>query len=176
MLLGLATSRAHQEHMSPAAFDDRVVISIAKRLRFNPRALSALLKARELLALSLGLLLAKIRETADPVQGLLARIKELEVLLAQAREEADILRARLELLKPRRRRHYSSRQRFRILLFMKTYVMSVAEIAGRFLLSTQTVAGWMKEATQRPERDTGGSLIEPVPPVRRYDDVTRHLI
>ena len=51
--------------MSPAtAFDDRVVISIAKRRRCNPRALSALLKARELLALSLGLLLAKVRETA----------------------------------------------------------------------------------------------------------------
>jgi hypothetical protein len=107
--------------MSPAtAFDDRVVGSIAKRRRFDQRTLSALIKARELLALSLGLLLAKVRETADPVQGLMARIKELEVLRAQAREEADILRARLERLEPRRRRHYSPRQRFRILLFMKT--------------------------------------------------------
>jgi hypothetical protein len=78
--------------MSPAtAFDDRVVVSIAKRRRFDPRTLSALLKARELLALSLGLLLAKVRETADPLQGLMGRIKELEVLRAQAREEAEIL-------------------------------------------------------------------------------------
>jgi putative transposase len=100
----------------------------------------------------------------------------LELLLAQAREEADILRARLERLGPRRRRHYSPRQRFRILLFMKTYVMSLAETAQRFLVSTQTVARWMKEASLRPERDTVGSLIEPVLPVRRYDDVTRHLI
>jgi putative transposase len=163
--------------MGPATrFDDRVVVSIAQRRRFNPRALSALLKARELLALSLGLLLAKVRETADPVQSLLARIKELEVLRAQALEEADILRARLERLEPRRRRHYSPRQRFRILLFMKTYVMSVAETARHFLVSTQTLARWMKEASVGPERDTVGSLIEPVPPVRRYDDVTRHLI
>jgi len=60
-------------------------------------------------------------------QGLLAQIKELEVLLAQASKEADILRARLERLEPRRRRHYSPRQRFRTLPFMKTCVMSVAE-------------------------------------------------
>jgi hypothetical protein len=57
----------------------------------------------------------------------MARVKELEVLLAQAHEEADILRARMKRLDPKRRRHYSPGQRFRILLFMKTYVMSVAE-------------------------------------------------
>jgi putative transposase len=163
--------------MSPTTtFDEHVVVSLAKRRRFDPRALSALLKARELLALSLGLLLAKVRETADPVQGLMARVKELEVLLAQAHEEADILRARMERLDPRRRRQYSPRQRFRILLFMKTYVMSVAETAHRFLVSTQTLARWMKEASLHPGCDTVGSLIEPVPPVRRYDDVTRLLI
>jgi hypothetical protein len=111
-------------------FDEHVVVSLAKRRRFDPRALNALLKARELLALSLGLLLAKVRESADPIQSLMARVKELEVLLAQAHEEADILRARLARLNPRRRRHYSPRQRFRILLFMKTYVMSVAETCG----------------------------------------------
>jgi len=177
MLRGFAASKGRQEHMSSVtAFDDRVVVSIVKRRRFDPPTLSALLKARELLALSLGLLLAKVRETGDPVQGLMARIKELEVLRAQAREEADILRARLERLEPRRRRHYSPRQRFRILLFMKTYVMSVAETARRFLVSTQTLARWMKEASVHPACDTVGSLIEPVPPVRRYDDVTRHLI
>jgi hypothetical protein len=71
----------------------------------------------------------------------MARVKELEVLLAQAHEEDDILRARLERLDPRRRRHYSPRQRFRILLFVKAYVMSVAETAHRFLVSTQTHAG-----------------------------------
>lgn len=163
--------------MIPATtFDEHVVVSIAKRRRFDPRALGALLKARELLALSLGLLLAKVREAADPVQSLMARIKELEVLLAQAKEEADILRARLERLEPRRRRHYSPHQRFRILLFMKTYVMSLAETARRFLVSTQTVARWVKEASLHPGCDSVGSLIEPVPPVRRYDDVTRHLI
>src|SRR5438128_3181489 len=71
MLRGFAASTgAHQEHMSPAtAFDDRVVVSIAKRRHFDPRTLSALLKARELLALSLGLLLAKVRETGDLIQA-----------------------------------------------------------------------------------------------------------
>ena len=163
--------------MIPAApFDDHVVVSIAKRRRFDPRALGALLKARELLALSLGLLLAKVRETTDPVHRLMARVKELELQLAQARDEADILRARLERLEPRRRRHYSPRQRFLILLFMKTYVMSLKETARRFLVSAQTVARWMKDASLHPERDTVGSLIDPVPPVRRYDDVTRNLI
>jgi len=163
--------------MIPATpFDDHVVVSIAKRRRFDPRALGALLKARELLVLSLGLLLAKVRETTDPVQRLMARVKELEILLAQARAEVEILRARLERLEPRKRRHYSPRQRFLILLFMKTYVMSLAETARRLLVSVQTVTRWMKEASLHPERDTVGSLIDPVPPVRRYDDVTRNRI
>jgi hypothetical protein len=68
----------------------------------------------------------------------MARVKELEPLLAQARDEADIIRARLARLEPRKRRHYSPRQRFLILLFMKTYVMSLKETASRFLVSTQT--------------------------------------
>jgi hypothetical protein len=34
----------------------------------------------------------------------------------------------------------------------------------------------MKEASLHPGRDTVGPLMEPVPPVRRYDDVTRRLI
>jgi hypothetical protein len=124
---------------------------------------SALLKARELLALSLGLLLAKIRETADRSRASWRGSRSWRCSWPRL-EEADLLRARLEPLEPRRRRHYSPRQRFRILLFMKTYVMSVTETAGRFLVSTHTVARWMKEATQRPERDTVGSLIEPIPP------------
>jgi hypothetical protein len=133
---------AHQEGMSPTTtFDEHVVVSIAKRRRFDARALSALLKARELLALSLGLLLAKVREAADPIQGLMARVKELEVLLAQAREEADILRARLECFDPSRRRHYSPRQRFRILLFMKTYVMSCRDAMGNGTLPCQSTMG-----------------------------------
>jgi hypothetical protein len=59
---------------------------------------------------------------------------------------------------------------------MKTHVLSVAETAQRLLVSTQTPARWMKEASVHPGCHTVGSLIEPVPPVRRYDDVTRHLI
>ena len=50
-------------------------------------------------------------------------------------------------------------------------MVSLAETARRFLVSTQTLTRWMKEASFHPERDTVGSLIEPVPPVRRYDDV-----
>ncbi len=96
----------------------------------------------------------------------MARVKELEIRLAQARDGAEIVRARLEL-EPRKRRHYSPRQRFLILRFMKTYVPSLKGTARRFLVSAQTVARWMKEASRHPERDTAGSLIEPVPPTRR---------
>jgi hypothetical protein len=52
--------------MSPAtAFDDRVVISIATGCASTRERSVPCSKARELLALSLGLLLTKIRETAN---------------------------------------------------------------------------------------------------------------
>jgi transposase InsO family protein len=119
-------------------FGDRVVVGVVRRRRLDPRALGALLKARELLALTLGLLLAKVRATVDPIQILVAKVKELE--------------------------------------FMRSHVLSIAETAPRFLLSASTVVRWLKETAARPDRETVGNLIRPVPPVVRYADVCRSLI
>jgi hypothetical protein len=45
-----------------------------------------------------------------------------------------------------------------------------------FRFSTGTVLRWEAEATAAPEQETVGSLLEPVPPVRRFADVVRHVV
>ena len=140
------------------------------------RALAALLQAEQSLSLALGLALARARQQADPVHALFLRVQTLEARLAALREENDILRQRLARERPRRRRHYSPPLRFRIVRLLRSEVLSLTEAAGRFLVSPQTIARWLREATAHPERDTVGSLIQPVPPLRRYADVVRHLV
>jgi len=103
-------------------------------------------------------------------------MKELELRLAKAEDEADILRKRLAKLPSRQRPHYTPSLRFRILRFMKTHVLSLKETAAAFLVAPQTVARWFHEATRHPERATVGSLVKPTPPVRRFADVVRHLV
>jgi hypothetical protein len=45
-----------------------------------------------------------------------------------------------------------------------------------FRVSSETVLRWEQEALRKPERPKVGSLLKPVPPVRRYCDVVRHLV
>jgi transposase InsO family protein len=45
-----------------------------------------------------------------------------------------------------------------------------------FRLSQATVHRWTQETTAHPKQDTVGTLVKPVPPVRRYADVVRHLV
>ena len=161
---------------SEPSLDDRVVRALIRRRRFDNHALAALLRARELLALSLGLLLAKVRDTTDPVRLLMARVKELEAVVHQREEENEILRARLLRTPARRRRHFTPEQRFRILSFMRSHVLSIAETAERFLVSASTIVRWLKEVAARPERHTVGSLVKATPPVVRYADVCRRLV
>ena len=140
------------------------------------RALAALLRAEESLSLALGLALARAREQADPTHALFLRLQRLEAGLAALREENDILRQRLAREAPRHRRHHTPTLRFRIVRLLRSEVLSLTEAAGRFLVSPQTIARWLHEATARPDRETIGSLIQPVPPLRRYADVVRHLV
>src|SRR5258707_3153189 len=158
------------------SLDDRVVRALIRRRRFDNHAVAALVRARELLAISLGLLLAKVRDTTDPARLLMARVKELEAVVHQREEENEILRARLLRTAARRRRHFTPEQRFRILSFMRSHVLSIAETAECFLVSASTIVRWLGEVAARPERQTVGGLVKATPPVVRYADVCRRLV
>ena len=156
--------------------EDRALSCLARRRALTPRLLHRLLAAREALALAFGLALGQIRDQPEPLARLLARLRELETLLAEAQHEADLLRQRLHRLDPRHRPHYNPYLRYRILLFMRAHALPLAETARRFLVTTNTLTRWIKEAAKDPRRESVGSLLKLIPPLRRYADAVRELI
>jgi transposase InsO family protein len=59
---------------------------------------------------------------------------------------------------------------------MQTYGLSWAEAADRFLVSVNTIARWVREATAEPTRRSVGVLLKTAPPLRCYSDVVRDLV
>ena len=159
--------------MKPCA-SDPVPIRFSRFRLLPAAALRTLLKAQELLGLALGLSFLEFRET----HGKLGRSfvdRKLDAFSAQdALAIADILRARLGKLPERRRPHYNPRDRCKILELKARNGWSAAETARFFLLSPNTIYGWLAEVNH--DTETIGSLVRPDPPVQRYADVVRELV
>jgi transposase InsO family protein len=58
---------------------------------------------------------------------------------------------------------------------MRAYLLSVEETAHRFRITPQTLYNWLGDSRRHPEATSVGSLLKPVPPLRRYADVVRAL-
>ena len=155
--------------------EDRAVLVAARRRQLDRKAQQALLSAFEHLATCCLAAMSRLMRQPDPSGRLMAKLLETRIALAEATERAQILAARLEKIEPRHRPHYSPQARFRILAHMRKYLLSVEDTARRFLLTEQTLYNWLAELAGRPEAQTVGSLLKPVPPLRRYADVVRQL-
>jgi transposase InsO family protein len=83
---------------------------------------------------------------------------------------------RWDKLPERQRPHYTPEARFRILRLKSLLALSAADTARLFRVSTNTVLRWEDDARAAPQRSTVGSLLRPVPPVRRYADIVRNLV
>jgi putative transposase len=75
---------------------------------------------------------------------LAAERDEAVAAAAQWREEARVLRTRLEKMAAKERPHYAPEERLAILLLRAAAGWTAAETARRFLVSAETVASWMK--------------------------------
>jgi transposase InsO family protein len=126
--------------------------------------------------LSLGESLRDLRESDDPLRCAYAFGREQSSLARLFAEIAELLGARLDKLPERRRPHYSPHQRWRILELKRLLALSVDDAARLFRVSTGTLFRWEAEAVREPDTQTIGSLLKPVPPIRRYADVVRHLV
>ncbi len=91
-------------------------------------------------------------------------------------EALEILASRWDKIPERQRPHFTPEARFRILRIKTLLALSANETALTFRVSTATILRWQQEALGTPERQTVGSLVKPVPPVRRYHDSVRHLV
>jgi transposase InsO family protein len=139
-------------------------------------ALRALMKATHLLGLALAERLRQYRDSGDNTLERFAELEEQVLHVAYLREVVDIHGSRWDKLPERQRPHYTPEARFRILRLRRLLALSSLETARLFRISSGTVLRWEQETTTDPARPTIGSLLKPVPPVRRYADVVRHLV
>jgi transposase InsO family protein len=155
---------------------DRLLLAAMKRRGLDAIALSALLKATQLLGLALAQRLRQYRDQGDPVLDRFAREHEGALHVGLLGEALDVLAHRWDKLPERQRPHYSPHDRFRILRIRALLALSAEETARMFRISTGTVYRWQTELERSPEQETVGSLVKPVPPVRRFADVVRHVV
>lgn len=92
--------------------------------------------------------------------------------LAQAREEARILRTRVESIESRRRPHYAPEERVAILLLRAAAGWTAAETARRFAITEATIASWMKRLDEGGEE----ALVRFVTPVNRFPEYVPEIV
>ena len=158
------------------SYAERVLCAAMKRRGLDRIALAALRKATQLLGLAIGTRLAEMREQGSPVQALFSRAQQDALHLCLLHETIDILAARWDKIPDRHRPHYTPEQRFRILRLRDLLALSRDELARTFRISATTIDRWEHETAAHSDTTTVGSLVRPVPPVRRYADVVRHLV
>jgi transposase InsO family protein len=158
------------------SYADRLFLAGLRHPATEALARRAVHKAARLLALSLGEGLRDLRDSNDPLVEAHASGREHAVLARLLAEIVELLGSRLDKLPERRRPHFTPQQRWRILELKRLLALSVDEAATLFRVSTGTIFRWEAEAGRGPEKQTVGSLLKPVPPVRRYADVVRHIV
>ena len=157
-------------------FSDRVLLDCAKRQRLPDRALAAVLEAHRLLGLTLGVEIAERRNESDLLQNAVADRRVFHLFIHAYQEMASILLEHVQKIHESHRAHYSPEMRFRILRVKQLLVWTQEETAKRFDVAPNTIARWERQKRENPERRTLGSLVRPAPPVRRFDDVVRHVV
>jgi transposase InsO family protein len=115
-----------------------------------------------------------LRGTRSPLCDLHARLQQAELSARLAWEVVEILSSRLEKIPDRRRPHYSPSHRFRILELKSLLGWSREAAARVFLVCANTLSNWERSAD--PAAQTVGVTVKPIPPVRRFADVVRHLV
>ena len=159
--------------MNVSSYADRVFCALIKNRRINRSALRALRKANHLLGLAIGWYIAELRDSDDPLQACYSKVEENALHATIYREVADILAERWEKIPERKRPHYTSEQRYRILRIKDLWALSAEETARQFCVSRHTIHRWEKATLDPPEQNT---TVKPDPPVRRYADVVRELV
>lgn len=138
--------------------------------------LKALLSATELLGRALGRSLGQLHDSEIARNARYAETEELRLKLRLADEKNAILAARWHKIPERHRPHYTPSLRYRILQVKKLEGLSRRETGRTFQLAKNTIARWEQEASGDPETPTAGSMVKPIPPVRRFADVVRHVV
>ncbi|HXI11598.1 MAG TPA: hypothetical protein VNM92_03000 [Thermoanaerobaculia bacterium] len=121
------------------AMDARALAALAKSRNFCPKHLGLLLRMKELILLAKGLALGHWRESRDPLANSFAEHGQAEIMIAELRETLDIIRGRILRMAPAERQHYTPEERFRIVVFLRTYAHTYEAAAALFMVDAQTI-------------------------------------
>ncbi len=153
-----------------------VLNALCAKRGFTTAALRLLLRTRELIMLAMGLALGQWRESRDPVSGAFAEHCHAELRLDDQLEINAIFRGRMLRIHAAHRKRYTPEERFRVVVFVETRGLSHQHAAGIFMVDAATIGRWVREEEREPDKNTVGSLLKAVPPVRSVDDVTTRLV
>jgi transposase InsO family protein len=156
--------------------DFRALDALAQTRNFTTETIRVLLRVKELVMLGTALALGQWRESRDPVSGAYAEHCQAEMKCAELRERLEIISGRLLRMPAAQRKRYTPEERYRIVVFVRTYGLSLQEAADAFLVDPGTIGRWIREAGREPDRKTVGSLLKASPPLQSLDEVTRELI
>ena len=135
---------------SEPALDARALATLVKTRNFSTERVALLFHLKEMIRLSMGVVLGQWRDSRDPVSGAFAEHCQAEIQLAQDREVIAILRARFARMPPAQRKRYSPEERFRIVRFVGTYGLTFRTLRDRFSsMLTRSRAGFARPLVSR---------------------------
>ena len=108
----------------------------------------------------------------DIIARLRAELAEAQREICLLAEELRLKNLRLGRVTPRGRPHYRGTERMAILELRAARRWSKSQTAGRLLLASATIAGWMK----RIDEDGEDALVKTTSPVNRFPDFVRYIV
>ena len=99
--------------MHLSGLGERLFVSLMKQRKLERFAVRALLRANELLGLAVGVRLAKLRDSDEPLASVYSQAEAGAVQARLSSEVAELLCERWGRVPERRRPHYRPEQRYR---------------------------------------------------------------
>jgi len=158
------------------AHDDPALDFLSRRRQFTPEALRHLLEVKSQLMFGQALALADWRERGDRTAAMFAEIKRLELKVLELSDAIEILQRRLEFIPAAQRIRFRPEGRFDVVVHARTFGLSRADAARRFLVDEITIGRWQQAAQTTKDAGTIGSTLKATPPVRAVADVVRETV
>ena len=156
--------------------DQEILAALERRRGFTTHAINSTLKAVEMLGLAIAGAAAQARASREPMAPVYGAFIQANARASRSDMIATFLQARMRRVPARHRPHYSPTERYQVLMEMKFHGMTLQEAADELLVSGQTIARWMDEATREPDKTAIGTLLRAQPPLMRYSDGERDLV
>jgi len=126
--------------VSRSGLEERALAALAKSRNFSTEAIRLLLQCKEMILLAKAQALGHWRESRDPVSGAFAEHCQAEIKCKEQREAMKIIRGRVLRMPPSQRKRYTPEERFQIVVFVRTYCLTLTDAAETFMAADRSDA------------------------------------